>query len=269
MNLVGLADCKGVAVGALGHPRVELELLLQVLASFLQVPYLGPHSISLRDRCAFTRGNSVTGINCRTCSPWTSTLASRAVGGGTPPSLLNKVRCSLLVNLTWVKPPDHSGATYVQRTVFVFPPMTISFGSGDMNTWATLGSKKNTWIQKANNCKAVTTPGNLVCLLSQLVFQGEDVPAHVLLRDPLDHKLHLQLRLTDLPGEQLIACLVGGGGDGVLEGFRGLPFQSAFLHQRPCLQNHLRFTSYTNLFHCHKVVLRDYLLKCLTTLILF
>ena len=42
MNLVGLADCKGVAVGALGHPRVELELLLQMFPSFLEVPYLGP-----------------------------------------------------------------------------------------------------------------------------------------------------------------------------------------------------------------------------------
>ena len=43
MNLVGLADCKGVAVGALGHPRVELELLLQVFASFLQIPHLSQH----------------------------------------------------------------------------------------------------------------------------------------------------------------------------------------------------------------------------------
>ena len=70
MNLVGLADCKGVAVGALGHPRVELELLLQVLASFLQVPNLGPHfNQAVEGSCAFTRENSVTGINWRTCRP--------------------------------------------------------------------------------------------------------------------------------------------------------------------------------------------------------
>ena len=42
MNLDCLADCKGVAVGALGHSGVEFELLLQVFASFLQIPYLGP-----------------------------------------------------------------------------------------------------------------------------------------------------------------------------------------------------------------------------------
>ena len=42
MNLNCFTDCKGVAVSAIGHPGVELELLLQdVVSSFiLQVPNL-------------------------------------------------------------------------------------------------------------------------------------------------------------------------------------------------------------------------------------
>ena len=36
-----LTACKGVAISALGHPRVKFELLFQVVSSFLQLTFLG------------------------------------------------------------------------------------------------------------------------------------------------------------------------------------------------------------------------------------
>ena len=83
MNLNCFADCKCVAVSAIGHPGVEFELLLQVVALLLQVANLSQDYSRLSEQSpvnVLVRKKSVTGVSWRTCDPRTSTTAFRAVG---------------------------------------------------------------------------------------------------------------------------------------------------------------------------------------------